>query len=123
MTDIWDELVEKYDISGYTDSLIILKYETLKKLHERSQNLYTCEGIAKGLLEDRGACWDQLKDIREIIKNAPGGVLKDDHTPKNVVKTDTFMRYYRAICEISGIVGSQHSTETQTPSTTERKET
>ncbi len=52
------------------------------------------------------------EDIREIIKNTPGGVLKDDHTPKNFVKVDTFMRYYRAICEISGIVGSQSSTET-----------
>lgn len=43
--ELWDRLEEKYDLQGYTDSLIIIKYQKLINLDKK------LEDVKKDLIE------------------------------------------------------------------------
>ena len=60
----WDRLWK--EVYGDPISEIAIKTKALGD--EMQKNLATCEGIVKGLLEDRTACWKKLEAIRNHIK-------------------------------------------------------
>ena len=64
--DIWDELVEKYDISGYTNTLITIKYETFKKLHKKAEKWDGLKNIVPKL-EERLRLLGKLEAVKEIV--------------------------------------------------------
>lgn len=65
--DPWDDLVKKYGISGYTDSLIFVKYETFKELVEKAEMFDKMPQMIRNI---------ELKKRLEAIKNYCENTLK-----------------------------------------------
>ena len=66
MNDIWDILVKKYDISGYTDSLIIVNYEVFKELHKKAEK-FDRYNLHKISLEENGV-WGAINKLDAKIE-------------------------------------------------------